>query len=95
MVAIGAFFGFFEAVRLALDRNDFRAMDESVNERYDASCAWEDLLPLSERLVRGNDGALLFVAPVEQLEEQVCVTIGVREVPDLIDDEDVRRAILP
>jgi hypothetical protein len=66
---------------------DFGVMDESIDERYDASGAWEDLLPLGKRLVGGNDGALLFVASVEQFEEQVRVAIGVREVSDFIDDE--------
>ena len=60
-------------------------MDESIGERYDASYAWGDLLPLGERLVGRNDGALLFVTPIEQFEEQICVAIGVRETVDFID----------
>ena len=57
LVPIRTLFGFFEAVRLALDSDDFGAVDESIDERYDASCAWKDLLPLGERLIGGNDGA--------------------------------------
>ena len=69
-------------------------MDESIDERYDASCAWKDLLPLSERFVGGNYGALFFVTTSLAFEEQVRVAIGVREVSDFIDDEHVWRAIL-
>jgi hypothetical protein len=68
LVTFRTLFGFFETVRLALDGNHFRAMDESIDERYDAPCAWEDLLPLGELLIGGNDGAHLFVAAVEQFE---------------------------
>ena len=53
-------------------------MYESIDERYDASSAWEDFLPLGKRLVGGNDGALFFVASVEQFEEQIRVAIGIR-----------------
>src|SRR5450759_4360124 len=88
LVTFCTLFGFFEAVGLALDRDDFGAMHEPIGKPDDAPCAGENLLPLGERLVGGNDSALLFVAPVDQFEEQVRVAIGVREVPDFIDGED-------
>jgi hypothetical protein len=54
ILTIRTLFGFFEAARLALDRDDFGAMDESIDKRYDASSAWKDLLPLGKPLVGGN-----------------------------------------
>jgi hypothetical protein len=60
LVTFCRLFGFFDAVGLALDRDDFGAMDEPIGKPDDAPCAWEDLVPLGERLVGGNDGALLF-----------------------------------
>ena len=83
LIPLRTLFGFFEPVRLALDSDDFGAMDEPIDERYDASGTGENLLPLSEGFVGGNDGTLFFVASVEQFKEQVCVTIRVGQIADL------------
>ena len=63
LVAIRTLFGFFEAVGLALDGNDFEAVNEPIDERNDAAGVWEDFLPLRERFIGGYDRALFFVAP--------------------------------
>jgi hypothetical protein len=49
LVTFCTLFGFFAAVGLALDRDDFGAMDEPIGKPDDAPCAWEDLVPLGER----------------------------------------------
>src|SRR5664279_5393957 len=79
LVTLRTLFGFFEAVRLALDRDDFGAMHEPIDKRHDATSTREDFLPLSKRLVGGNDGAFFLVASVEQFKEQVRVAIRVTQ----------------
>ena len=69
LVAVRTLFGFFEAVGLALDGNDFGAVHEPIDERNDAASAWENFLPLREWLVSGDDRALFLVAPVKQFKE--------------------------
>jgi hypothetical protein len=83
LVAIRTLFGFFEAVGLALDGNDFGAVHEPIDERNDAAGVWEHFLPLREWFIGGDDRALFLVAPVEQFKEQVRVTIRVGQIADL------------
>jgi len=45
----------------------------------------EDLSPISERLIRGDDGRSSLVSPRYQLEETICRLCIERQIPYLID----------
>jgi hypothetical protein len=42
---LGAVVSFLEAIGLALDRDDFRIVDQPINQRDDAGGVGEDLAP--------------------------------------------------
>ena len=90
----GAFLGFLEAIGLAVEGDDLGVMDQPVDERDDASGIAEHLVPLGKRPVRSNDGALLLVAPVGQFEQQVGLAVGVGEVANLVDAQQVEAGVV-
>ena len=81
----GTLFGFLEAIGFAVEGDDLAVVDQAIDEGYDAGGVGEHLVPFGEGPVGGDDGALLLVAPIGQLEQQVGMAIGVGQVPDLID----------
>lgn len=90
MIALGgALFGFLEAVGLALDGDDFGLVQEAIDEGDDAGGVGEDLVPLGEGAVGGDDGAPELVAAVGEFEQQIGVAVGVGEVAELVDAEQV------
>ena len=72
------------AVALAFDESYFTVMDEPVDEGDDAGGAWKNGVPVAEGEVGGEDKALVFITPADDLEEQIGVAIVVGEVADLI-----------
>jgi hypothetical protein len=60
-----------EAVAGALDVDDDGVMEEPVEQRGGDDGVTEDLAPLGEASVGGEDHRALFVSGVHQLEEQV------------------------
>ena len=78
-----------QPVALALDHDEFGAMDQAVDERDDAGGAGEHRGPLCEGLVGREDDRLVLLVPAgDDLEEQVSVPRVVGEVADLVDAED-------
>ncbi|MFT6817474.1 MAG: hypothetical protein ACJATT_001281 [Myxococcota bacterium] len=60
-------------------------MDEAVDEGDDTRGIWEDLAPVSERLVGGHDDRFSNVmAARHDFEEQVGVPVSIGEIADLI-----------
>ena len=74
-------------VRLPLDANDFGVMDQPVNECHDAGRVGEHFVPVSKRFIGCQQRAFLLVAAADQLEQQVGITAGIREVPNLINGQ--------
>lgn len=62
-------------------------MDQPVNQRDYTSGIGEDFVPFCERTVGSDQGGFDFIAAVNDLEQQVSMTIGVRQVPELVDDQ--------
>ena len=60
-------------------------MQQPVQDRRGDDLIAEDLAPVHERLVRGEDGAGPLVAPVDQAEEQAGFLAGHRQVAHLIE----------
>ena len=90
----GALVGFLEPVGFAVDVKDFGVMDEAVDQRGDASGGWKDLVPFGEAAVGGDHGALLLVAAADEFEQEIGVAVGIGEVADLIDDEELGACVM-
>jgi len=71
----GAFLGFLEAVGLAVEDDDFGVVHQPVDHGDDAGGIGEDLAPLGEGSVGGDEGAFVLVAAADQLEQQVGVAV--------------------
>jgi len=69
-------------------------MDKAVDEGDDTGSIGEDLAPLGEGPIGGDDGAGLLIAATDELEQEVGMTIGVGEIADLIDDQESRACIV-
>lgn len=81
---------FFEAVGVALDVDDGGAVQEAVEggAGHDG-VAGEDVAPLGEGLVGGDDdGCLLLVAATDYLKKQGGLVAVESEVADFVDDEE-------
>ena len=85
---------FFEAVGLAVDGQDLGVVDEAVDQRDDAGSVGEDLAPLGERAVGCDDGAVALVTAADELEQEIGVAVGIGEISDLIDGEEVGVSIV-
>ena len=77
------------SVTLAFDEGDFAVVDKSIDEGDDAGGAWENGVPVVEGEVGGDDNGFLFVAPGDDLKEQVSRALVVREIADLVDAQDL------
>ena len=73
-----------EAPGLAAGVDDVRAVREAVNDGLGEAGAGEDLRPLAERQIRGDDQLPAFVAFGEDLEDELGGAGGQREVAKLI-----------
>ena len=62
-------------------------MQEAVEQRGGDDGIAEDVSPLGEAAVRGEDHGALFVASIDELEEEIAAAGNDREVADLVDNE--------
>src|SRR5436305_228418 len=62
-------------------------MQEAIKERGGDDGVAEDVPPLSEAAVGGEDHRALFVAGVDELEEQIAAAGDDGQIADLVDDE--------
>src|SRR5438034_11679841 len=81
------FRSFAEAVALALERDHGGVVDEPVDQRGGDHRVAEDLAPLFEAAVGGDDDRAAFVAAGDEREEQVGCLPFEWQVADLVDDQ--------
>jgi hypothetical protein len=84
---LGTVVGFLEATGLALDGDELGIMDKTVDQR-DAACGVGE----TRRAIRrtggsGDQRARVQIARRDQLEHQVGVAIGIGEIANPVDDE--------
>src|SRR3954453_4788350 len=91
---VGAFAGFLEPVGFAFDGDDLGVVDEPVDQRDDAGGIGENLAPLGKGAVGGDHRASGLVAAGDQFEHQVGMAVGVGEVADFIDHQQLRPGIV-
>ena len=84
-----------QAITRAIDLDDDGMMQQPVEQRRCDHGAAEDVAPFRKAAVRGEDHRALFIARIDQLEEQVAATGYDREVSDLIDDQERWPAVEP
>src|SRR6266545_7504413 len=78
-----------QAVALALEGDHGRVVDEPVDQGGGDHGVAEDLAPLLEAAVGGDDDRAALVAPGDEREEEVGCAALERQVADLVDDEQV------
>src|SRR5512132_2723749 len=76
-----------KAIARPLDLEDDGVMEEPIEQRRGDDRVAEDVAPFGEAAVGGEDHRPLFVAGIDQLEEQVAAAGDDRQVADLVDDE--------
>ena len=76
-----------KAIAGALDLNDDGMVKQAVQQRGCDHGIAEDLAPFGEAAVGGEDHGALFVAGVDQLEEQVAAAGYDGQISDLVDDQ--------
>ena len=69
-------------------------VQEAIEERGSDDGIAEDLAPIGKAAFRGEDHRALFVAGVDELEEQVVAAGSDREVADFVDDEQRKAAVI-
>ncbi len=83
--ARGAFTSLFQAVAVAIDREDLRSMDEPIDESYDAGSIGEDLVPLAKGFVgRQHQWTAQLVTARDDLEQQVRVARVIGQISHFI-----------
>ncbi len=78
---------FFEPITVAFDIQRRRVMQQPIQDGRGQDMVVEDLAPIQETLVAGDDQAGPLVAPHHQAEEQAGFLAGERQVADLVDDQ--------
>ena len=64
-------------------------MNEAVDGGEGHGGVWEDLAPFAERLVGGDEGGAAFVAGADQLEEDGGLGLVLRDVGEVVEDQQV------
>lgn len=82
----------FNAIGGTLDLHHVRMVDEPIEDGGSDRIVIEDLAPILERAVCGEDHGALFVTVGHDLEEKVGAILVERQEAQLIDDEEFRRA---
>ena len=77
-----------QAVAVALDVDGRGVMEQPVEDGRGEDLVVEDLPPVHEALVAGDDEARPLVAPDQEPEEEARLFAGQRQVAELVQDED-------
>ncbi len=59
-------------------------MDEPVNNRDHTGGIGEHFGPFGKRAVGGDDGGFLFISTVDDIKEQIRMTVAIGQVPDFV-----------
>ena len=77
----------FETIAVAPDVDDPGVMQEPVEDGRGNDGVTEELLPVAEAFVRGDDRRALLVAVRDELEEQIGLAALDGQVAGLVDDD--------
>mgnify|MGYP001614518690 CR=1 FL=1 len=82
-------FGVFEAIAVTVALDDVAAMREPVERGPGQAFAAQDLHPLLERQVGGEDQAGAFVSGADHIEEKFGAELAGRDVAEFIEDQKI------
>ena len=68
-------------------------MKQPVKDSRSNDRITEDFVPLTKTSIRGQDHRSSFIAPGDELEEEVSAVAVDRNIADLVDDEEFRLAV--
>lgn len=75
-------------VAFSVDEDGFRMVEETIQDgRSEGAVVVEDLRPVSERTVRGNDYGTLLIAKAYDLEEEIGAVLVDGQVAQFIQAE--------
>jgi hypothetical protein len=69
-------------------------MNETVDQGDDAGGVREDIGPFREGLVGGHECRAVLISAADQLEQQIGVAVGIGEITDLIDHQNVGSGVV-
>jgi len=78
----------FQPIAVAFDVDHPRMMQKPVEDRRGDDRVAEELLPIDEALVRGQDRRAFLVPVGDELEKQIRLPAVHRQIPGLIDDDE-------
>lgn len=76
-----------EPVTIAADRQHVAVMQEPVEDRGGDHGTGEHSAPFGNTAVRGDQHGASFIAPADQLEEEMCRVRFQRQIAELVDDQ--------
>ena len=79
----------FEAEAFAIHLEDMAMVGESIQQSRSHAFALEDMIPIAERQVAGDQQAAAFIAIGEDLEQQFGSRAAEREVAEFVHDQQV------
>ena len=74
-----------EAIAGAFDLDDDGMVEQTVEECRSDDRVAEDLAPFGKAAIAGQDHGALFVAGIDELEEEIGAAVGDRQIADLVD----------
>jgi hypothetical protein len=83
----------FESIAVALDVDHPRMVEKPVEDRRGDDRVAEELLPIAEALVRGQDRRAFLVPVRDELEEQIGLPAVDGQIPGLVDDDETGAVI--
>ena len=78
---------FAQAIARTFDLEDDRVVQKPIEQRGGDDGIAKDFAPFRKAAVRGEDHGALFVAGVDELEEQIAAAWSDRQIADLVDDQ--------
>jgi len=90
-LAFGAFSGLLQAIALPVCLQDVHLVGKAVQESPGQSFGAEDLGPLFEGQVRGDDQAGSFVGAANHIDEKLSPGLGEGNVAEFVEDEQLSR----
>ena len=69
-------------------------VDEAIDQGDDAGGVGEYFAPLCEGAVGCHHGALVFITPADEFEQQVGMAVGVGQVANLVDDQQAGACVM-
>ena len=82
----------FQPIALALDHQGVAVMEQAIENGRGQDLVAEDRAPLRDDLIRRNQQAAAFVAAGDELEEEMRAAPLKRQIPELVDDQELRLA---